>query len=181
MNKLTKLVVVSCALAGFAIAAQAQYAGSAEFVEMEKWLFSSYTNGLNEKDNNTQYYIQKEAYYAFIDGIREKIKQELPVDPQLQKQVDAIKAAGSEAEAKKLQEFGVTTGWELFESLRSKYGDDKGAIYESEEYRSYSSIGEQTNVSVNNAMKAYNDEIQSRFEAAFIQAVKKYQENAVVR
>jgi hypothetical protein len=179
MNKLMVNVLATSALAVFFLSAQAQASkpGLTEYQQMNQWLFQSYTHGLNEYDNTTEYYQQKDAFYAFIDGIRAKIKEEMPVDPQLQKQVDDIKVLYDAARAKKLQEMGLTNESQLFSYLSSKYPNDKEKMYASEEWLAYNGLNEQMNTAIANAMKAHDAEFQKRFEAAFIEAVKKFQEN----
>ena len=152
-------------------------AWSNEYQDMENWLFKAYANGLNEKDNTVEYYNQKDAFYAFVGTIKTKIQQEYPVDPQLTKQIADLKAATAAKEAAKLSELGASSASVLVEKLIQKYGGDKAVAYASPEYLSYAAIGQDMNQTINNLMAAYNAEFQRRYEAAFIEAVKKFQEN----
>jgi hypothetical protein len=152
-------------------------AWSSDYQEMQNWLFDSYTHGMNEYDNPTEYYQQKDAFYAFMGTIKTKVQQEYPVDPQLTKQIADLKAATAAKEAAKLSELGASSASVLVEKLIQKYGGDKAVAYASPEYKSYAAIGQDMNETINNLMSAYNAEFQRRYEAAFIEAVKKFQEN----
>ena len=148
-----------------------------DYIEMQNWLFKSYTHGLNEYDNPQEYYQQKDAFYAFMDAVKTRVQQEYPVDPQLTEQIANLKAATEVEKAKKLQELGVSSEGALHEKLMQKYGGDKDAVYSSPEYKSYLEISKDLEQTIGNLMKTYNEEFQQRYEAAFIEAVKKFQEN----
>jgi hypothetical protein len=152
---------------------------SNEYQEMEAWLFDSYANGLNENDNTKEYYNSKDAFYAFVGAIKDKIKQEYPVDPQLTKQINDLTASYEAARKAKLLEFGINdeTGYMEY------YGKVKNNCTSWEEMLKDPLLSQLENLetefhtSTANVMKAYNDEFQRRYEAAFIEAVKKFQEN----
>ncbi len=156
-------------------------AWSSEYQDMENWLFNSFANGLNEKDNTVEYYNQKDAFYAFTNTIRIKIQQEYPVDPQLTKQVSDLKAAYEAARAAKLLEYGIKDEAGYIEY----YGKVKYNCHSWEEMLKDPLLSQLENLqtefqtSTTNVMKAYNDEFQKRYEAAFVEAVKKFQENGV--
>jgi hypothetical protein len=169
MKKIVGIMAAALCCAGVA--------WSSDYQEMQNWLFESYVNGLNEYDNTVEYYQQKEAFYAFMGTVKAKVQQEYPVDPQLTQQVADLKAASELEKVKKLQELGVSSEQALFEKLRQKYGENKDAIYSSPEYLSFLAINQELNQTTANLMKAYNDEFQKRYEAAFVEAVKKFQEN----
>jgi hypothetical protein len=172
MNKLIGSAVMAALLCG-------GVAWSSDYQEMQNWLFESYVHGMNEKENPIEYYQQKNAFYAFMGTIEAKVKQEYPVDPQLTKQVNDLKAAYEAARTAKLLEFGIKdqAGYDAYYT-NLKYNSKDGTEMAKDPLMSQlNALYTELQTSTQNVMQAYNDEFRKRYEAAFIEAVKKFQEN----
>jgi hypothetical protein len=170
-----KVVVMLSAVACLTWAAHAQ--SNTEYEQMNNWLFTYMLNGVTPQNNMHDYDLIKMQWSNFGGEIYNKIKASLPpVDPSITAAIENLsKQYRAEAEQK-----AISLGYASFDDLY--YKTYKGTQIPNDAvqdfYTWYTTRGTQVNKEQTALMKSYNDELNSRFQAAFIDAVKKLQENS---
>jgi hypothetical protein len=168
-----KAVVMLSAVVCMAWAAGAQT--SLEYSEMNEWLFSYMLNGVTT--DNPEYNSIKQEWSNFGDKIYQDIKASLPpVDPSV---TAAIKALQTNYQAEREQR-AISLGYTSFDDLYNKTSKGTNIPNDAVQdfYVWYKNRGVEVYDGQNALMKTYNDELNSRFRAAFVEAVKKLQENS---
>jgi hypothetical protein len=148
MKKTILAAIVAC-MVGLSMAQ------SSDYNELLTWLIA-YNNN------------DKQAAYASLEGISTDIKNQFPMDPALQAAVNAASVkqqADIEALAAKL---GYTNFKKMYENQNDKVAQD--AIKKiGEEYSSTPAVI---------SMNAYYAELNNRYQAAAVEAIKRIKENA---
>ena len=176
MKQLLTKALAATAMAGLFLSVQGS---SSDYQEMQMWLFESYTHGMNEHDNPVEYYQQKDAFYEFMDAVHTRVQQEYPVDPQLTKQVDDLKAEYEAARKAKLLEFGIAdeAAYDEYYMNLKHSSKDPESMASDPLMSELNALHTELQNSIENVMKEYNDNFRKRYEAAFVEAVRKFQEN----
>jgi len=170
-----KTILMAGAVVCMAWGTQAQT--STEYQQMNEWLFQYMLNGVTPQSNQHDYSLIKQEWSHFGTDIYTTVKATVPpVDPSITAAIEVL-YAGYRADANSK---AVALGYASFDDLY--YVTKKGSEIPNDAvagfYEWYKTRGGEVNAEQTALMKAYNDELTSRFQAAFIDAVKKLQENS---
>jgi hypothetical protein len=149
MKKVILAAIAVASMAGFAMAQ------SSDYNDLLTWLIA-YNNN------------DKAAAYASLEGISADIKNQFPIDPALQAAVNAVSTkqqADIEALATRL---GYTNFKKMYENQ-----NDKAA---QEEIKKIQAAYSNSPAVIN--MNAYYAELNTRYQAAAVEAIKRIKENA---
>lgn len=151
--------------------------GSEEYEEMNQWLFEYILNGVTPQTNNEEYGHLKDEWYQYGENIYDKIKSSLPpIDPSITAEIAQLRNdmyAQRETDA-------VSLGYASYDELLldAKKGEEPPNEEVAAFFEKYRLEYESLNDKIKMLTKDYDDELQRRFENAFIDAVKKLKENS---
>jgi hypothetical protein len=150
---------------------------SSEYEAMNEWLFGYMLNGVTPQSDMNKYDEIKQEWSQFGDEIYDKIKASLPpIDPSITAAINKL-YADFDAE---VEQKAIALGYASFDDLYMK--TYKGEQIPNDEVKAFYEWRSQKYDEIHNQKteltKAYDDELSNRFHAAFIDAVKKLQQNS---
>lgn len=148
-----------------------------EYETMNMWLFGYMLNGVTPQSDMRKYDEIKQEWSQFGDNIYDNVKASLPpIDPSITATLDKRHADFSIEVEQKVIELGYASLDDLYMQT------NKGEVIPNEDVRAFYTWKKQREEEMYNdskaLTKAYDDELSNRFHAAFIDAVKKLQENS---
>lgn len=151
-----------------------QAGSTADYREMNEWLFGYMLNGVTSSD--PQYGQIKQQWSSFGNELSARIKADFTIDPTITEAVNKLRTdfnAKVEADVKALgfESYNVLYGKLKYQEI-TKTPEIEAFLLEFDRARKEMELSQQA------LTQAYNDEFKRRFEAAFVDAVKKLQENS---